>query len=120
MQNAMLSENEKTLAMAAVQGSLDYPLITKQMRQVLNPVGGTHKGDILNISAEAGGAEGEGLSDEAWIAFRKAGGNRREPPQSMRPRLMGKWSKQDEQVRNGFNRRMGERNRCYGCGSEFH
>ena len=108
------------MAMAAVQGSLDYPLLAKQMRQILNPVGGAHKEDILNISAGTGGAGDEDLSHEAWIAFRKAGGSHREPPQSMRPRPTGKGSKQDEQARNGFNRRAGERNRCFSCGSEFH
>ena len=109
MQDALLPKNEKTLATAAVQGSLDYPLLAKQMRQVLDPVGGAHKEDIPNISAEAGGAEVEDLSYEAWIAIRKAGESPR--PKGMRPRPKGKGSKRDEQGRNGFNRRTGERNR---------
>ena len=48
MGNAMLTSNHKTLVMAAVQGSLDsyYP-VAKQMRQILQPVGGTQKEDIL-------------------------------------------------------------------------
>ena len=70
----------KSLAMASVQGSLDYPLLAKQMRQISHPVGGVRKEDILNISADAGGTEEEDLSYEAWIAFRKAGESRTDPP----------------------------------------
>ena len=120
MRNALLSQNGKTLAMAAVQGSLDYPFLAKQMRQILHPVGGAHKEDVLNISADAGGAEDEDLSYEAWIGFRKAGRSRKDPPRGMRPRPRSKGSKPDEQVRNGFNRRTGERNRRCCCGGEYH
>ena len=86
----------------------------------MHPLGGAHAGDILRISADAGGAEDEDLSYEAWIAFRKAGRSHKDPPQGMRPRPKRKGSKPDEQVRNGFNRRTSERNRSYNCGSEFH
>ena len=110
----------KSLAMASVQGSLDYPLLAKQMRQISQPVGGVRKEDILNISADAGGTDDEDLSYEAWVAFRKAARSRKDSTQGTRPRPKSRGSKADEQVRNGFNRRAGERNRCYSCGSELH
>ena len=66
MGNAMLTPNQKTLVMAAVQGSLDsYPPLAKQMRQILQPVGGTQKEDILinspNITADTVGVGEEDL-----------------------------------------------------------
>ena len=47
MQNAVIPRNEKSLVMASVRGSLDYPLVAKQMRQVSQPRGGAHRGDVL-------------------------------------------------------------------------
>ena len=98
----------------------DFPLLAKQMRQISQPVGGVQKEDILNISADAGRTDDEDLSYEAWVAFRKAARSSKDSTQGMRPRPKSKGGKPDGQVRNGFNRRTGERNRCYGCGSEFH
>ena len=120
MQSALLSKNEKSLAMAAVQGSLDCPFLAKQMRQISQLVGGPRRRDVLNFSADSGGVDDEDISYEAWVAFRKAAGSRKDVTQGARPRPKGKGGKPGEQVRNGFNRRTGERNRCYGCDSEFH
>ena len=125
MGNALLTSHQKTLVVASVQGSLDsYPALAKQMRQILQPVGGTQKEDILmnspNIMADNVGVDEEDLSYEAWVAYRKAGKGRKGPQQNARSRPKGKGSKMHEQERNGLNRRTGERNRCYGCGSEFH
>ena len=77
-QNALLSKNEKPLVMAAVQCYLDFPLLAKQMRQISQPVGGVHKEDILNISADAGGTDDEDLSYMAWVAFRKTAESRKD------------------------------------------
>ena len=106
--------------MASAQGSLDYPLLAKQMRQISQPVGGVHKEDILNISADAGGTDDEDLSYMAWVAFRKAAESRKDSTQGLRPQPKRKGSKPNEQDRNGFNRRTGGRNRCCSCCSEFH
>ena len=70
MGNAMLTSHQKTLVMGAVQRSLDsYPALAKQMRQILQPVGGTQKGDILinspNVMADTVGIGGEDLSYDA-------------------------------------------------------
>ena len=68
MRNAALSENEKSFIMASVQGSLGYPLVAKQMRQISQPCGGAHKEDILSITTDDGGMDEEDLSYEAWVA----------------------------------------------------
>ena len=119
MTNACLSRQEMSLVIAAVQGSLDYPAIALQMRQILNPVGKHNKEDILSIAMEEPPLEDLDLSYEAWVAYRKAGKGKN--PASTGPKKSkGKGNKSEELSRNGFNRRTGERLRCYGCGSEFH
>ena len=64
------------------------------------------------------------LSYEAWLAYRKAGKQRAGEEGAARPSYTapgtGGESKQVEQGKNGFNRRTGERNRCYRCGGEYH
>ena len=125
MGNGSLSAHQKTLVMASVQGSLDsYPALAKQMRQILQPVGSAQKEDVLmhspTIMADNVGIDEEDLSYEAWVAYRKAGKGRMNSQQYARSKSKGKGSKPHDQERNGLNRRTGERNRCYGCGSEFH
>ena len=93
--------------MASAHGSPDYPLVAKKIRQISQPRGGAHKDDILNFTTDAGGIDDEDLSYEAWVAFRKAARGRKDQTQGLRPRLKGKGSKQDDQVRNGFNPRTG-------------
>ena len=107
----MLSKNEKSLVMASVQGSLGYPLVAKQVRQISQLRGGGHRADIFNISSDAGGIDGEDLLYEARVAFRRAARGRTDQPRGMRFRPRGKGGKPDETC---------ERNRRYGCGSEFH
>ena len=69
-------------------------------------------------------SETEDLSYEAWLAYRKAGKQRTGEKGAARPsyKTPGKKSKSKQVGRrkNGFNRRTGERNRCYRCGSEYH
>ena len=48
--------------MASVQGSLGYPLVAKQMRQISQPRGGAPKEDIPTITTDDGGVDGEDLS----------------------------------------------------------
>ena len=125
MGNAGLTSHQKTLVMASVQGSLDsYPSLAKQMRQILQPVGSTLKEDVLMsappIMADNVEIDDEDLSYDAWVAYRKAGRGRKNSQPGARPKQKGKGRKMHEQERNGINKRTGERNRCYGCGSEFH
>ena len=40
MQNAALKTNGKSLLLASVQGSLDFPTVAKQMRRLFDPCGG--------------------------------------------------------------------------------
>merc|ERR1712016_405061 len=122
MGNGSLSAHQKTLAMASAQGSLDsYPALAKQMRQISQPAGSTQKEDVLmnspRIMADNVGVEDEDLSYDAWVAYRKAGKGRKNSQENARTRPKGKGRKMHEQERNGPNRRTGERNRCYGCGS---
>ena len=117
MGNAMLTSNQKTLVMAAVQGSLDsYPALAKQMRQISQPVGGTQKEDILinspNVMADTVGVGEEDLSYDAWVAYCKAGKSRKDLQPNARSRPKGKGRKTDESERNAIDRRTGERNRC--------
>ncbi len=70
--------------------------------------------------ADTVGVGEEDLSYDAWVAYRKAEKGRKDSQQNARSRPKGKGRKTDEPERNGINRRTGERNRCYGCGSEFH
>ena len=53
------------------------------------------------------------------MAYRKAGKGQKTASLGQK-KAKGKGHKSDEQARNGFNRRTGERLRCYECGSEFH
>ena len=84
-QSALLSKNEKSPAMAAVQGPLDYPLLAKQMRQISQLVGGPRKRDILNFPADSGGVDDEDISYEAWVAFRKAARSRKDSTHGYAP-----------------------------------
>ena len=72
------------------------------------------------IMADNVGVEDEDLSYDAWVAYRKAGKGRKNSQPNARSKSKGKGRRMHEQERNGINRRAGERNRCYGCGSEFH
>ena len=120
MHNASLSTSQKYLIMASVQGSLDFGLVSKQMRQISHPRGIVKKEDILQVTTEGDGSDEKDLSYEAWVAYRKAGKGRKDRPQGSRPKPKGKGGKAEEPTRNGINRKTGERNRRYGCGSEFH
>ena len=125
MGNAGLTSHQKTLVMASVQGSLDsFLALAKQMRQILQPVGSTQKEDVLMtappIMSDNVEVDDEDTSYDAWVAWRKAGKGRKDAQHGPRSKSRGKGRKMHEPERNGINRRTGERNRCYGCGSEFH
>ena len=106
--------------MESAPGSLDCPVVAKQMRHISQPCGGANKDDILYMTTDDGGVDEEDLSYQAWVAFRNAARGRADQLKGVRSRPGGKASKQDDQARNGCNRRTGERNRCFGRGGEFH
>ena len=69
MQNVSLSKNDKSLALARIQGTLAFTTVTKQMRRLLGCCRSEARLDAL-IAADANSFSNEGSEDAAWIAHR--------------------------------------------------
>ena len=121
---ARLKPNEKTLLMASLGGSVEFNRMTKRLRQLFHSPNSLTKEDISPVIEEKSPPQGEDLSYEAWAAFRKQQKRNTGTSNSNRSssKSAGKKSKSQKgsQEKNGFNRRTGERNRRYRCGSEYH
>ena len=121
---ARLRPNDRILLMASLGGSVDFARVTQHLRQLFTQPAAT-KEDIFPVIEDLSGHPPEDLSYEAWVAYHQkrksptGGGN---PSRSRSHKGKGKKTKTPKggKERNGFNRRTGERNRCYGCGSEYH
>ena len=68
MQNAALSRNGKSLSLASVQRSLDFPTVAKQMRPLCEPRGGSARQAVLAATDSEMESEEEDLSYEARAA----------------------------------------------------
>ena len=97
----------------------------QQLRQLFHHPNSVTKEDIFSVAEEKPVSQDEDLSYEAWVAYR----NKQKQPTgagaASRPSSKNGNGKKPKvpkggQEKNGFNRRTGERNRCYGCGSEYH
>ena len=121
---ARLKPNGKTLLMASMGGIVAFGRMTKQLRQLLQAPNAATKEDILQVSETSALLPGEDLSYEARLAYRKGNKQRSGAPSAPRAssKSAGKKPKpqKGEQEKNGFNRRTGERNRRYRCGSEYY
>ena len=104
---------------------MDFCRMKQQLRQLSHHPNSVTKGDIFSLTEEKSVSRGEDLSYEAWVAYR----NKQKQPtgavaasRSSSKGGTGEISKslKGAQEKNGFNRRTGERDRCYGCGSEYH
>ena len=107
--------------MANVQGALYVLIAAKQMRRLFDPCGGAGHHDVLGPAEVDVRRDKEDLSYEARAAYGTAGekrGNLTKKPSS-ESELPGE-AKGDGQMLNGFNRRKGERNRCFARDSEYH
>ena len=119
---AQFKPHEKALLMASMGGNVEFGRMSKQLRQLFQAPNAVTKEDISRVS-EASVPEDD-LSYEARLAYRK--GNKQRPGAKQAPRSSSKFSgkkykpQEGEQEKNGFNRRTGERNRCYRCGSGYH
>ena len=121
---ARLRPNDRILLVASLGGSVDFARVTQHLRQLFTQPAAT-KEDIFPVMEEMSGTPPDDLSYEAWVAYHQkrksptGGGN---PSRSRSNKGKGKKNKPPKggKERNGFNRRTGERNRCYGCGSEYH
>ena len=67
-QNAALSENGKTLALARFRNAEAFPEVSAQMRRLLGPRGYAMRQDVL-VAADTDAAP-EGEDCEAWVAYR--------------------------------------------------
>ena len=113
---AQLKRRGRTLLMASLGGQIDFTRASKQLRQLFQPTN-------LAATTEPPPPQTEDLSYEAWLAFKKAINN--EPGVQVLPvpptnPWGGSRPKKGEQEKNGSNRRTGERNRRYRCGTEYH
>ena len=120
MQNAALPGTEKSLLLASVQGSLDFPIVAKQVRRPFDPCGEPARQGVL-AATEMDKQSDEDLSFEASAAYWEAEKKGRDSPQKLKNTPKGaKKIKGDGHVLNGPNRRTGERNRCNSRGSGYH
>ena len=111
--------------MASLGGSVDFPRMKQQLRQLFHHPKSVTKEDVFSVAEELQAHSDEDLSYEAWLASRK---QQKQPAGagivSRSPFKKGNGKKQKAskggQELNGLNRRTGERNRRYGCGSEYH
>ena len=122
---ARLKPNDKILLMASLGGTVVFARITQQLRQLFNQSNPATKEDISPVTEEPAESRPEDLSYEAWVSYhqkRKQKAVAGTPPRSQTKGGKGKKTKNPKggSEKNGFNRRTGERNRCFGCGSEYH
>ena len=111
--------------MASLGGSVDFSRMKQQLRQLFHQSNSATKDDVFSMAEETTASPGEDLSYEAWAAYRKkqkqpAGTGAAPRPSSKNGNGKKPKAPKGGQEKNGFNRRTGERNRCYGCGSEYH
>ena len=111
---------EKSLAIASIQGSLMSTDAVANMRRFLGSRGGVGRQDVLT-TGEAGGPPVGDRRQEARATYKKAtkqwAGQRREDGLS---RISGDKAKGDRRNLNGFNCRAGIGNRRYRRDSEDH
>lgn len=122
---ARLKPNDRILLMTSLGGAVDFARVTQHLRQLFNQSNSATKEDIFPVTEEKSDQRPEDLSYDAWVAYHQrrkqstAGGS---ASRSHSKAGKGKKPKTPKggREKNGFNRRTGERNRCYGCGSEYH
>ena len=116
---AQLKPREKTLLMASLGGQIDFARLSKQLRQLFQPTNSAAKEAILRVTTESTQPQIEDLSYEAWLAYKN--GNQQRTGSKGIPRAPSKpRTKKGGRGKKGCNRRIGERNRCYRRGSEYH
>ena len=69
-QNAALSKNGKTMALASLGNTLASPQASAQMRRLFGPCGFTSRQDVTAAQDMDTACEGEDV--EAWLTYRKA------------------------------------------------
>ena len=119
MQNAALAKNERTLVLASVRSTLAFPEVSAHVRRLFGSRGQATRQDAL-VAADIDAAS-EAEDFEAWAAYRRAtrakkNGNGNGDTRKKEKRK----SFEGHRTPNAFNRKTGERNRCYTCNSEYH
>ena len=76
MQNAPLSRAEKSLVLASVQGSLDFPIVAKRMRRQFDPCDGPARQDALTATDWDMQSDEKELPNEAPVAYQETKQNR--------------------------------------------
>ena len=110
--------------MANIAGNVEFSRVSEQLRYLFQAPNVVTTVDILHVTKAPASTPDDDLPYEARLAYRK--GNKRRTGAKNAPRSSSKSSgkkhkpKKGEQEKNGFNRRTGERNRCYRRGSEYH
>ena len=148
IQNAALTQNEKTLVLASLSNTQSFQSVSAQMRRLFGPCGYESRQDFLVAADMDSVCEGEDF--EAWIACRKAKraekaaqgsgergsretnrgveignllGNRETNRGVARRRRLSQGSREpswDGRARNSINRRAAQSNRCFTRNSEYH
>ena len=114
MQNAALSKNGKTLALASLGNTLAFPQVSVQMRRLLGHCGYASRQDVLVAQDLDTVSEEEDF--EPWMAYRQAARAKKEGgEQGNRDKPVG-----GGRAENPINRRTGQRNRWYARNSEYH
>ena len=109
MQNAALTQNEKTLVLASLGNALAFPQVSAQMRRLSGPRGYASRQDVLVARDTDTVSEKE--DSEAWVAYREAkratrgGGNQGNREKRAKT--------ESGRTKNPTNRRTGHLNRCH-------
>ena len=92
MQNAGLSENKESLALASIRNTLAFPEASSRMRRLFGPRGNAGRHDVL-LAADL-----DAVSEEAdfasWVALRKpekGKGEKREMRRVIHPLRLGRF-----------------------------
>ena len=122
MQNAALSKNEKTMALASLGNTLAFPLVSARMRRLFGPCGYASRQDVMVAQDMDTVSEEEDF--EAWVAYRKAKRATRgngEPNRRAKAEVGDSGGREKGgRTKNPVGRRTGRRNRRYTCDSEYH
>ena len=70
MQNAALTENEKTMVLASLENALAFPQVSAQTRRLFGPYSYASRQDVLVAQDMDTASEDEDC--EAWLAYGKA------------------------------------------------
>ena len=120
MKNASLSKNEISLVSASILCEMVFAAAARQMHQLFGSFGSVARQDV-SVAVDVDVSSVGESEHAAWLAYRQAK-NKKDFARTEEDdaKKVGKKGKVDGKTLNGFNRRMGERNRRFERNSEYH